>query len=77
VRGVVIWALIALMLDQHPNIGRTLNSAPNDPSIIWHQLTVASAPENPATAKLLAVPQMPQQIFLPYQACALGRFADC
>jgi hypothetical protein len=77
VRSIVIWSLIAVALDQQLNIGRTLMSAPNDPSIIWHQLIIAPKPENPSLAKLLSVPQAPSRIFLPYQACGLGRFADC
>lgn len=52
-------------------------TAPNDPSIIWQQLVITPEPENPIMAKLLAAPQMPRQIFLPYQACELGRFTDC
>lgn len=76
-RSVVAWALVALSLDQQLNIGRTLMTAPNDPSIIWQQLVITSQPENPIMAKLLAVPRMPPQIFLPFQACDLGHFADC
>jgi hypothetical protein len=50
---------------------------PSDPSIIWHQLAVAQGPQNPALARLLANPDLPSQIMLPYQACELGHFADC
>lgn len=76
-RSVVAWALVALALDQQLNIGRILMSTPNDPSIIWQQLVITPGPENPIMAKLFAVPQMPRQLFLPFQACELGRFADC
>jgi hypothetical protein len=77
VRSVVVWSLIAIALDQQINIGRTLMSAPNDPSIIWRQLMIADKPEKSSMAKLLAVPHAPSQIFLPYQACGLSRYADC
>ena len=73
---VVLMLTVAASAQQF-SMTRVVMTNPSDPSIIWHQLAVAQGPQNPAVARLLANPALPSQIMLPYQACELGRFANC